>query len=70
MTLYVVVLTNRKTGRMTLMGCAGETLVFASYQEATFRAHEAFGADNPSVEHETVRIAGRSGGGLPRPRTH
>ena len=61
MTLYVVVLTSRATGRKTLMSFAGETAVFESYQEATFHAHEAFGAENPNVEYKAVKIAGRSG---------
>ena len=56
MTLFIIVLTNRKTGRMTLMSSAGETLVFGSYQEATFHAHQVYGANNPNVEHGAFKL--------------
>ena len=60
MTLYVIVLTNLKSGRKTFMSFAGETAVFESYQEATFCAHETFGADNPNVESGQSRsLAGQ-----------
>ena len=59
MPIYVIVLTNRKTGLKTLMSSASQTRVFESYQEATFHAHQSYGANNPNVEYSAFKLVAK-----------
>lgn len=55
--MFVVIVTNKKTGLKTLMGFAGETSVFDDPQQASAQAEKTYGKENANVSFEPRQIA-------------